>query len=570
MRTRIALLALLALAACVSEAAPPRSASPQPQPVCPVCAPAGPHCLSIVAWNDLHGQISPEKPLLDTGGVLAGGVVALADQLSAIRATGSTVVVLDGGDQFTGPLVSSMAEGAPIVEALGLLGVDATVIGNHDFDFGPVGSDKVSAPFGVGDEAGPNGPRGALLQRMTQASYPFLSANIRKSGGAPTAWPKLKAWVMIERGGFKIGVVGYTTRDTPSATLKPNVADLDFSTDAATHVAAAIRAARAAGASPVVLLAHASIDGDLPTSLEDGETHQGELAKLAVDLGPDKPDLIVGGHRHVWMLGRVSGVPIVSSDWHGVGLSRSEFCSSDGGPPRLVGIDRRVAMAASPPLSPLGAQVAAAMTPWEQKVKVIADASVGTLPRICQPKAPEGTAFADQAARAQAETVAATSPPAGVPVVGLANIGLLRSSIGPGAVTFNDVFAVLPFEDTVATCGTTRAGLTRVLQNALKKDTARDRFPLGVWGAKVTIRRAADRTPSLVSVRIEGQPTGADDAPVWLALNDFILFGGDDLLVGVTCTPSATSQIGLRDAWRHVLEREKRCDGASTNILLQP
>ena len=64
----------------------------------------------------------------------------------------------------------------------------------------------------------------------------------------------------ILRDGFDVGVVGYTTQDTPTTTLKLNVADLDFSTGGAARVAAAIRELRAAGSAPVVLLAHASDD----------------------------------------------------------------------------------------------------------------------------------------------------------------------------------------------------------------------------------------------------------------------------------------------------------------------
>jgi 5'-nucleotidase len=558
---------LLALAACTETSS--FLASGPAQPPAPAAAA---RCLSVVGWNDLHGQLGADEPLIDTGRVPAGGVVALADQLSAIRATGDTVVVLDAGDEFTGPLASTMAEGAPVVEAYRLLGVDAAALGNHDFDFGPVGNDRVTAPPGVGDEAGADGPRGALLQRMAEASYPFLSANVQKKGGAPPGWPRLKAWTLIERNGFKVGVVGYTTQETPSTTLKPNVADLDFATGAAARVAQAIRAARDAGAAPVVLLAHASIEGDLPSSLGDSAAHTGELAKLTADLGADRPDVIIAGHRHAWMLGRVSGVPIVSSDWRGIGLARLRFCPGSGGAPSLSSVERRTAMAVTPPVSELGVRVAAAMAPWVQKVKAVAAAPLGTLPRVCEPKAPGGTAFADQAARAQVEGVAsAAAPPAGVPVVGLTNIGSLRSSIGPGPVTFEDAFAVFPFENTVAVCGTTRAGLARFLENGLRKDASRDRFPLGIWGARVKVKRTAERTLALVSLEIDGQARDMkDDAPVWLAISDFMLGGGDDLLAGVTCAPAVTSQLRVRDAWRRVIEREKSCDGGSKNVFLEP
>ena len=569
MPPRRALFALcLALAAC-AETTPFLANAPSPAALTP-----GPRCLSIVGWNDLHGQLRPDAPVIDTGRVPAGGVVALADQIASIRATGDAVVLLDAGDEFTGPLASTMAEGAPVVDAYRVIGVDAAAIGNHDFDFGPLGSDKATAPEGVGDEAGAAGPRGALLARMNDASYPFLSANVVKKGGARPAWPKLKAWTMIERGGFKVGVVGYTTRDTPTTTLVLNVQDLDFETGAAARVAQAIREARAAGASPVVLLAHASIEGDLPAAIGDDHPHSGELAKITAELGADKPDVIIGGHRHAWMLGRVNGIPIVSSAWHGVGLARIRYCQSPGaraGAPALSHIERRIAMAVSPPVSELGAKVAAAIEPWEQKVKAIAEEPVATLPRVCVPKQPSGSAFADQVARAHIDRVTDFAPPpAGVPVVGLTNIGSLRSTIGPGAVRFQNVFAVAPFENTVAACGTTRAGLVRFLQNAFKKDSSRDRFPLGVSGMKVVVKRDADRRLSLVSVEIDSQKKGMkDEAPVWLAISDFILFGGDGLLDGVTCKPGKTSQIRIRDAWRRALERDESCDGPSKNVVMK-
>jgi 5'-nucleotidase len=561
-RSLAALLAVFALSSCAEAPLSPET-PPAPSPS------AGPRCLSIAAWNDVHGQLGADNPTIDTGRLAAGGVVALADQLSALRATGDAVVVLDAGDDYTGPLASTMNEGAPVVEAYRLLGVDAAALGNHDFDFGPVGYDKVTAPPGVGDEAGPAGPRGALLARMSEATYPFLSANVQKKGGQATGWPGHKASTIVERSGFRVGVVGYTTEETPITTLRPNVLDLDFTTNAGARVAQAIRELRAQGADPVVLLSHASIEGELPVSLADTSPHQGEIARLVDALGPDKPDVIVAGHRHAWMLGRVRGVPIVSSDQHGVGLARIRFCKAPS-KPTLEGIERRVAVATSPPLSDLGVKVASAMAAWEQKVKPIADEPVGTLPRTCEPKAPDGTAFADQVARGAVENIAAAAaPPAGVPVVGLANIGSLRAPIGPGKITFADVFTVLPFENTVAACGTTRAGLVRLVENALKQDATRERFPLGVSGVRVEVKRAPDKTLSLVSLQIEGEPKDAKpDTPVWLALSDFILFGGDKLLEGVTCKPAATSQLRIREAWRKVIEREKSCDGPSRNVVV--
>jgi 5'-nucleotidase len=510
-------------------------------------------------------------PVIDTGRVPAGGVVALADQLDLIRHSGDTVVALDAGDMFTGPLASTTAEGAPVVVAYAILGVDAAAIGNHDFDFGPVGYDKVLAKEGVGDEAGADGPRGVLMQRMAEAPFPFLSANIRKKGGAAVAWPKLAASTTVVRGGYRVGVVGYSTRDTPGTTLLPNVADLEFATDAAKHVGEAIRALRASGASPVVLIAHASLEGELPTSLEDKAQHKGEMDSLIQALGADTPDLIVGGHRHAWALGRVRGVPFVTSDQHGVGLARARYCVEGADKtPHLQGIERRTALATTPPLTELGRKVALAMAPWEERVRATAEAKVAHLPAECAPRGLNGTGMDDQIARAgRLHITEAATPPMGSPVVGLINVGAVRAPLAAGDVRGGDIFTTFPFENTVAACGTTKAGLRRAIENMLKKDATRERFPLGISGATVHVQRAKDNALTLGKIEVEGLDIDApDSAPVWLSVTDFMLYGGDGLLEGVDCKPRVASQLRLRDVWRDLLAKEGRCDGDAKSVLV--
>src|SRR4051794_13550512 len=116
----LALLALVASACETPPAAPP--AAPIAPPVAPPVQVAS--CLSIAAWNDLHGQLGPDEVQIDNTRVPAGGVIALADQIAALRALGDPMVLLDAGDLFTGPLDSTLAEGAPVIDAYNVMGVD--------------------------------------------------------------------------------------------------------------------------------------------------------------------------------------------------------------------------------------------------------------------------------------------------------------------------------------------------------------------------------------------------------------------------------------------------------------
>jgi 5'-nucleotidase len=531
----------------------------------------GPRCLSLVTWNDLHGQIGPDLVALDTGKVPLGGVIALADEVAQLRAAHDAVVTLDAGDLFTGPIESTMAEGAPIIDAYKALGVDAVAIGNHEFDFGPVGYERVTAPTDMGDEVGPDGPRGALLARMAEAPFPFLSANVVRVDGKPTAWKNHAPRVTIARDGFRVGVVGYTTQETPTTTFSANVAGISFSDRATARVVEAIRALRAEGANPVVLLAHASLEGELPQMIDDDKPHKGEISALLDGLGDALPDVVVAGHRHQWMLGRVRGVPIVSSDYHGLGVARVRFCREPGPLTGVVfdSIERRVVFAPAKPASELGARVATAVAPWIARVRKEADVVLVTEARACSARSQCGTCMQEQVARAIADHAAdAAQVPANVPVVGFIHTGGLRASLPAGAVRFADVFNAYPFENSVGVCGTTKKGLARLLINALTKDiSARDRMPFGIIGAKVKLRRRETQDLELVTVDVPGAKT--DDAPVWIAMPDFLLYGGDDFLSGVTCTPRATSSTRVRDAWKAVLVREQGgCEGNARNVSI--
>ena len=423
------------------------------------------------------------------------------------------------------------------------------------------------ATAGSTDSAGPRGPRGALLARMSSATFPFLSANIRLANGARPPWPNFFASIHIHRGSFDVGVVGYTTRETPSTTSLQNVADLDFSDIAA--VASEIRALRASGASPVVLLAHASLDGSLPQTLDaltDTQPH-GELADLVTKLGADRPDVIIAGHRHAWMLGRVNGIPAVSSDQHGVGLARIRFCRSNGSTV-FRSIERIAVVAATPPRTTLGRAVTAVTAPWIASVKARADVVVTTLPADCPVRNVNGTAGAEQIAVAMLQPAAHVVRSRAVPLIAIVNTGAIRAPLRRGVVRYADLFRSFPFEATISICTTTRAGFARVLRNALRDPSTWKEFPFALAGAEATVQFAHDGTPSLADLSIGG--ASDERAPVALAIPDFILEGGDGFLEGVVCTSTSDTGMRIRDAWSDELARDPEgCGGAPHNVIIR-
>src|ERR1043165_2476669 len=179
----------------------------------------------------------------------SGALPLFASYVEALRAANpGRVVLVDSGDVFQGTLESNYFEGKPLADPYNAPGYSGVAIGNHEFDYGPAGREK-SVPRDPGDD-----PLGALKERVAQAKFPFLSANItEKATGKTPAW--LKRSAIADVGGVKVGIIGLTTPETPVTTMPVNVASLSFNdpVKAAVEEAANLRAH---GADAVIVIAH--------------------------------------------------------------------------------------------------------------------------------------------------------------------------------------------------------------------------------------------------------------------------------------------------------------------------
>src|SRR5262245_2162178 len=161
-----------------------------------------PMTLSIVGTNDLHGA-------LERLPIFAGFIANLR---ASRAADGGGVVLVDGGDMFQGTLESNLTEGADVVQAYNRIGYDGVAIGNHEFDYGPVGPAAIAGP---GED-----PRGALKARASEAKFPFLASNIVDNAtGSRILWDNMPGSRLVEVSGLKIGIIGASTQSTPRTTM---------------------------------------------------------------------------------------------------------------------------------------------------------------------------------------------------------------------------------------------------------------------------------------------------------------------------------------------------------------
>ena len=471
--------------------------------------------LSIVGTSDLHGAAFPRNGL--------GGLPLLAGYVNNLRAAraldGGTVLLLDSGDTFQGDVESNLSEGALIVDAYNAMGYTAEAVGNHDFDFGSV--DSPTARQLPGDL------RGALKARAAQAQYPFLAANlIDDATGRPVEWPNVRASLLLNAAGVKVGVVGVMKIDALRSTLAANVQGLRIAPLGPT-IAAEASKLRAAGAEVIIVASHAGgrCDRfDRPADLSSCES-ESEIFQVATSVPHGLVDVIAAGHTHGGLAHHVDGIAIVQPFSHGQAFSRVDvvFDRSTRSVARIQLFAPRRVCAQQDPITESCVPAAASAVPTKYEGRAVApdpaivQAMAPALQRIHQLQAttlgasldipigrvgtlgsPIGNLFAD----ALRDAV----PGADVAVINNAARGL-RADLPDGPITLGQLYDVFPFDNRVARITVTGAELGRWLAAEIRQGR---RGALGISGVAVRASCLADGI-HIDLLRTVGRPIHDDD-----------------------------------------------------------
>ena len=476
--------------------------------------------LVILATSDQHGHLEQ--------------AARLGHYFAEERAKApGRVLAVDGGDLFQGTLVSNLHEGAAMVHALNALGYAAAAIGNHEFDFGPAGPH--STPQSPSED-----PRGALEQRMAEAKFPLLSANVVD---ARSGRPLTRAFTVVTVDGVKIGIVGGTAEDTPRTTNARNLVGLEVR-PLAPAVGDAARAARKAGATVVIAVVHAGANCPRSGELTDqsppaaascaGEAESLRLARaLAARHDGGRVDAIFGGHTHQGVTAVVDGIPVLQAYDNARAFSKLELEVDARGKPTghfVAHAPERVRADVAP-----DAAVAAAVASDLAEVAQMKSRPVGvTLPalfrRAYRAESPLGNLVADQIRAATHADV------------GLTNGGGLRADLPAGELTYGELFEALPFDNRLATMKMP----ARALEELLARNFAHDKGILSVSGVRARARCQGGAI-AVDLLRADGQPIAADTV-LTVGTTDFLANGGDDFGPTVAAArPSFLESQPIRD-----------------------
>ncbi|KAJ2715201.1 hypothetical protein H4R19_001331 [Coemansia spiralis] len=220
--------------------------------------------LRILHFNDVyHVAAGTSEPV--------GGAARFASLLHGLQGDGDAgpTLTLFSGDAYFPSLESSVSHGWHMVPVLNHLNIDASTLGNHEFD---QGLDRLEA----------------LIKGN---NFPWVITNLtdRATGGsaARASVPHL----VKEVGGLRVGIIGIIEKEwLDTLPCLPPTFEYHDAIDTARTAAAALRDPAGANCDLVVCLSHMRLPNDI---------------KLADACG-DVVDLVLGGHDHFYYVG--SGV----------------------------------------------------------------------------------------------------------------------------------------------------------------------------------------------------------------------------------------------------------------------
>ncbi len=250
--------------------------------------------LSIYYINDLHGAITYESEQM---GLARIGNLVLDERSK----NPDTTLFIGGGDLLQGTLISNYFDGASTINALDAIGMDAFVLGNHEFDWGLNVVTKYRDPLYTED----------------QVDAPILGANIFLDG--TTTRPEfVDPYTIVQKGNVKVGIIGVMGLGLESSIAVSKIQGYYFANPEywATYYTEYLRTVELVDVVLVVL--------------HDNGISNGFNQTMSQLSGNQRVDAVFNGHSHSSYSGTISrtgstNMPYIQSSSNGKNLGRVRF-----------------------------------------------------------------------------------------------------------------------------------------------------------------------------------------------------------------------------------------------------
>lgn len=467
--------------------------------------------LTILFTNDHHGQVEPihdadaSKPI--------GGVTRRMALIEKIREEvgPKNVLLVDGGDLFTGTALSGMTQGEVDCAAYQLMKYDAVVLGNHDFDYG----------------------KKAILEYRKKFGVPFVSANtVVRSNSQNFMRP-----YVLRYAGTRVGLIGFSNPDTPGLTRRENVSGLLFNPPGAS--AKGLHSILKKDADIFVALSHLGVDAD---------------KKFAKD--NDFLDVIIGGHTHTVLMepivekkkdGSPAGPIITQAGSRGLYLGRLDLVVEGHRDPKTKKEDHWVKSYKYQliPITsdlPEDTRMVELLDGYKKRLKtkpldeVLAEVS-GDLTRSDQGDSALGAIATDAVRQAAGAEIA------------FLNSGSFRSSFRSGSLTREILYEIYPFDDEIIALDVPGSAIRKAVENSDSK-RGQGGF-LQVSGLRI------ERSGDGLNILFGKEPLN-DRRRYLVAVNDFLAQGGDGYNLFRGLKSRRKTQIMIRDLLEETMKSKQK------------
>ena len=517
--------------------------------------------LNLLNINDFHGRIDGDTTKFAT----------TVEQLRQAGGEGNTLFMAAGDNVGASLFASASANDNPTIDVLNALGMNASSVGNHEFDKGF--SDLTD-------------------HLIPRADWRYLAANVYKKGTTQPALPG-NQYKIFTRDGLKIGVIGAVTEESPALVSPGGIEGLDFGDPVAAvnRVADQLTDGDQTNGEADVIVAeyHEGASEGTPdgSTFEEEMAAGGAFAHLVDDTSP-KVAVLFTGHTHkeyAWdapVPGHPGETrPVLQTGDYGANVGQVQL-TVDGTGDVLDYTARNVPRVATADLS----------LPRVAKVNDIVNAALaeaqvkGGVP-IARVTADITTAYIGGSYTGPGNTYVAPDPadqkvgrddrqsesslgdlvanallssmePNGAEI-GVTNPGGLRDELfyqgvsdtnGDGVITYAEANSVLPFVNNLWTVDLTGAQFEQVLEEQWQPDgSSRPFLNLGLSSnVSVTLDKDAPRGERVTSVLVDGQPLDLDRT-YRIGTFSFLATGGDNFTTFKDGTNVKDTGMVDRDAW---------------------
>ncbi|WP_438318703.1 bifunctional metallophosphatase/5'-nucleotidase [Sporosarcina sp. FA9] len=238
--------------------------------------------ITILFSHDLHDNFLPFEVRKGQERITVGGYARLFSTIKEQREKDPDALLVDAGDFAMGTLFQTIyASHAPSLRIMGLMGYDATTLGNHEFDFRAAG---LAASLRTAKESGDKLPTIVASNTVFPTDEDGkIPANLLDLKKAMEEYD-VQDYHVLERKGIKIGIIGLMGEEADGNAPMAGVTFSDIVESAKSTVATLKNDEK------VDLIIAVSHSG---TSDEKSKSEDELMAKSVPDI-----DVIISGHSH--------------------------------------------------------------------------------------------------------------------------------------------------------------------------------------------------------------------------------------------------------------------------------